>query len=358
MPQATQTSSLASSYNKKALPVSRAPAAAVEATKKLAAPVMNDDDVVKVVAKALEERMRSTASSHDALLDEKKSLSAVLAFSFSWRKEPSAEEVVKLKKAAEAAGRTYVPDTSVAAAPLPVSFDAETLNKAFGGKLNFAKEQYLLSAYIESAHSSAPYPLAFTLSGVQGKALHRVFSNDGTASTLTLAPSQSLATEREIYRMANIDADDLYAYGSIDLKDEISSLTRKTGTNTYFVPAKRFLGKVLANNLEEITKTDTVEYIPKAEMYMVEEHVIADILSKFHDQVLMDLKTTDFTAIKGTISRADRTAKSALSFADATDAPGLGSLAAREAAHNAVQHMTVNVRFQVIDPANLRKDEQ
>jgi len=326
------------------------------ASDKAKAAALTDEDVVKVVSKALEARMRSTASSHDALLDEKNSLSAVLQFSYTWRKAPSKAEVKALKESASKAGKTYVPD-SVSAAPMPVRFDVETLNKAFGGKINFSKEQYLLSAYIESSHNSSPYPLNFTLKGVQGKALERVHSNDGSAATATLHPQTTWTSEHEVYRMSNVDAANLYAYGNVDLRDEISALTRPANTSTYFVPASRFIGKIISANIDEIQKTDPVDYVAKADMYMVEENVVADILSKFHEQVLADLKTTDFSAIEGVLTRADRPESSTQEFADATDAPGLGSKAAAEAAHKAVQSAVVNVRLHAIDPAKLRTTE-
>jgi hypothetical protein len=332
------------------------PAAGVKKNTVAAAKV-SDDELVTLVSKALEQRMRSTASSHDALLDEKNSLSAVLQFSFTWRKPPTEAETALLKAAAAKAGKPYVAE-NISKAPMPVRFDVETLNRAFGGKINFAKEQYLLAAYIESAHSSAPYPLNFTLHGVQGKPLTRVTSNDGTAATMTLHPQTTWTSEQLVYRMSNVDAESLYTFGNVDLKAEVEALTRPAGTTTYFVPASRFIGKMIAANHAEISKTSTVDYVKKADLFMVEENVVADILAKFHDQVLMDLKTTDFSAIEGVLTRADRADSQSKEFADASDAAGIvPTRTALEAVHSQKNLVTVNVRLHAIDPAKLRKSD-
>lgn len=320
---------------------------------------LSADDTETLAAKALAEReesMRAKASSHEQLLDEKHSKAAVMQYAFMWRKKPSSAETAAKKAAAAKDGTFYVPH-DVKSEPTAVRFDAETASKAFGVPLD--RDVYLLSAYIESAHNSSPFPVNFTLHGVQGKSLERVWQNDGTASTLTLAPGQTWTAETPVFSMSKIDATNLYAFGNVDLEKEVSALTRKTGTKTYFVPANRFIGKIIAANLDEIRKTDTVDYVPKAEMYMVEENVIADIVSKFHEQVLQDLKTTNFAAIEGVLTRADRTPAQAkkLEFGDASDAPGIGTKAARDAAHSATHQVTVNVRYHIIDPTKLKKDE-
>jgi len=325
-------------------------------------PRVDDDSheqLVALVSKALDSaRSARGGDAYDSLLDEKNSLSAVLQYSFSFRKPLSEKELAR-KKADDPA---YVPE-NVSAAPIPVSFDAATLSKAFGGKVDFTRPQYLLKMYVEEgSHSTAPYPINFTMEGVQGKALHRVFANDGTAATVTFAPAATLASEKCVYELAGIDAKSLYSFGNIDLEAEMEAvLPMPNKPGMVLVQGNRFLGNVIKTNLKDINKSlakakkPSVVWMPETEMYMISRSVIKDVVKSFHEQVVSRMKTTDFTAITGVLSRGDR-ALSAQSrpFADASDAPGLGSKAARDAAHAAMHQVTVNVRMHVIDPTKLR----
>jgi hypothetical protein len=335
-------------------------AAAVDALKqrKGGATELSNDEIVKRVSEALGAKLRSEASEHNALLAESGSISAVLQFPFMWRKPPSAKEVLEKQRAAKAANTTYVPDTSIAGAPVAIKFDAETLNQAFGGKINFAKPQYLLSAYIEEAYTSAPYPLNFTLRGVNGKTLSRVTANDGTTSSVTLFPNTTLTKERQLHRMGDVNADNLYAWGNVDMQAEFDALLPAPEHHAYLASGSRLLGKLIAANKDKLGKDKLVEYFRKGDLWLVGEDVVGEMMSKFHAQVLSDLETTDFTAIEGVLTRdVDRAPDSTADFADATDAPGISSKVAAEAAHKATHLALVNVRLHVIDPAKLRKPE-
>ena len=129
--------------------------------------------------------------------------------------------------------------------------------------------------------------------------------------------------------------------------------------DTYWsVPEKTKVGRLLHKNAAALEKEEhEIQYIAKAKAFLVEESVVADVLEQFKTDVLDDFKTTAFTAMQATLSRADRTAQSTLAFADASDAPGIGSKSALEAAHNAKHTVIVKMRFHVIDPANLATDE-
>lgn len=317
---------------------------------------IDDKSILDVVSKALQENIISQASSHEALLSEKNSLSASLKFEYTWRNKMSPKEIAAAKAEAELAGKTYVPQSSSEYEPLPVSFDVSTLNKAFGGKVDFSKPQHLLSAYIESEHSTAPVPLNWTLNNVQGKALHKVFSNDGTASTAALPPNVSWKGEREVYRLSNVDASSLYTYGNVDVGKEAKKLIRK-GTSEYFVPTSGFFGKTIADNYDTFVEGgEKIGHFAEAGMYLVNEKVVSMIMKDFHEQVLSNLKPTNFSAIQGVLTRGDRTAMSTLPFGDMSDACGLGTMVSRQSAAAATHRAEVVIRLHVIDPAKLRED--
>jgi len=319
---------------------------------------LSDDDIVKAVAQAVTGRLRDAATSYDGLLDEKNSVQATATFTFTWRK-PLSEAEIRTKQAdAAKSGKVYEAD-STPEAPIPVSFSVPTLNRMFGNKIDFSKEQYLLSAYIESAHSTAPYPLDFTIHNVQGAPIEREFSSDGTASTLTLMPGEKWSGNMEIYRLSDVDAKNLYKHGNANMKSELDSLVVIDNSPIMLVPPNQTLGQILKANEKEITGGGTLEMIPIVNLYAVDENIVATVLERFNNEVLSGLKTTSFADIEGTLSRADRTASDAsrLEFADAEDAAGLGTRAALDAAHKAKHQVTVKVRLHAINPANLKSHD-
>jgi len=317
-----------------------------------------DIAILKAVQKALEGRMQDAATSYDDLLSESKSLQSTAVFTFTWRKQPTDKEVSVKKSAAERAGKVYEADNTPTA-PEPVSFSVPTLNRMFGGKIDFSKDQYLLSAHIESAHSTAPYPLDFTLHGVQGQAIEREFSSDGTAATLTLLPNTTWTGDLEIFRLRDVNVKNLYKHGNADMKSELEALVPLDDSSIMLVPPNRTLGKILKRNQKRLLKGGELELIPVINMYAVDESLIVKVLEDFNDQVMNDLKTTAFPDIQGTLARADRTISEAdrSEFANAEDAAGIGSAAALEAAHKAKHQVTVKVRLHVIDPSKLADHE-
>lgn len=322
-------------------------ATALESTKEA------DDDTAEIRKEAA---AVAAAAAHEMLTDEAHSLSSVLQMSFTWRKPLSDADIVAAKAKAAKSGKPYVADI-VPPAPLPVSFSVEALNRAFRDQVNFENPQHPLSMYIESAYSTAPYPLSFTLEGVQGQALHRVFSNDHTATTMTLMPGVMYTTERKIYSATNVDTKSLYQFGNVDLNEEIAKLTKVKNSNSLLAPDDCLIGKIINKNQAKI-KADghAISYDKAKKRWEVPKPVVSDILQNFHKNVLQGLKTTDFKAMVGTLARADRvTSASPADFGDATGAPGLGSQAAIDAAHAATHQVIVNLRLHLIDPAKLSK---
>ena len=75
----------------------------------------------------------------------------------------------------------------------------------------------------------------------------------------------------------------------------------------------------------------------------------------FNEEVVQSLKNTDFKEHKATLARADRSpTQTALTFSDATDAANMNR-ARLEQAHKYKQSAIVKVRFNIIDPAKIKK---
>jgi len=109
--------------------------------------------ILRNVAQAITDRIQSKASLNEQLLDEKDTFSATAVYTFSWRKPTDGVH------------------DGTPAEPAKVTFSKDALNKMFAGKIDLSKPQYVHSAFIEEAHNSSPYPLHFTLDGIQNAAV-------------------------------------------------------------------------------------------------------------------------------------------------------------------------------------------
>jgi hypothetical protein len=82
-------------------------------------------------------------------------LSADLYYPFAWEKNDAASN----------------------GAPGPVTFSANALTAAFANRIDFSKGQpvFIHSFEVLERSNSAPYPLAFTMTGIQGNPVQSVF---------------------------------------------------------------------------------------------------------------------------------------------------------------------------------------
>lgn len=300
--------------------------------------------ILRSVAKAIQEKIHSKASESDQLLSEHDTVQATAVYAFSWQR----------------AGDHRAAGDTTPTEPQAVSFSKTDLGRMFQGKVSFERPQYVHSAYITDVYNSAPYPIAFTMEGIQNGVLEREFCNDGSASTMLLLPRQVWSGEKEVYRLRDVDPEALRTHGNADLKEEVDSLTAVPDSDHVLVRPMSRIGRILKKNEHLVSDTGVLEVLDAATipMYAVKESRVLEILDLFNKNVISSLPKTDFTQHSASLRRADRTAKenSLKEFADASDAPNM-SRAALDAAHREKHTVIVKVRFNVIDPAKLERKE-
>ena len=164
--------------------------------------------VVEAMAQDITDRIQSKANLSHEILNENDTFSATAIYSFAWRMRADGVH------------------DGTPPAPESVTFSKDALNKMFGGKIDLDKPQYVHSAYIVEAHNSSPYPLHFTLDGIQNSAIEREFCNDGTASTMMLLPKSRYDKEIEIYRLKDVDPKHLRTHGNASLEEEVGGAAR------------------------------------------------------------------------------------------------------------------------------------
>jgi hypothetical protein len=121
------------------------------------------------------------------------------------------------------------------------------------------------------------------------------------------------------------------------------------------VPRSIRIGKIIEDNAEALAASGVpIEYIETADAFLVEDNVVAKVIEKYKSEVLDDFKTTDFSTMSATLTRADRVSGDPRSFTDFSDAPGIGSKSQLAAATDAKHFVTVKIRFHVVDPALLQ----
>ncbi len=268
-------------------------------------------------------------------------VSADLYYPFAWDNKPTATD-----------------------GPGAVTFSAAALTAAFAGRSDFSKGApvFIHSFEVLERSNSAPYPVAFTMTGVQNAPVQSVFKPSGESFTLLLPPGHSKMNET-VYTSRNLDLEHLRAHGSASMQSEYESLLPVPGldglyTNVLADPSKR-IGVILKKNEQLLMGPGRTLNVVSAEMpmYMVSKAKVLQVLAAYNKTVVSKLPTTNFLLHTGSVARLDR-AKSAAGvdgprFADAFDAPGL-SVAGRDHANNSKQLAFVVVRVRLIDPAKLK----
>jgi len=304
---------------------------------------------------AVKARAQNAVDDYQKILSEAHSLEGNAAFTFSFRSadakpidDVSSTSTSKSKIQANADG---TPD-----APAAVTFSKAALDRMFGRRAEMSEEQTLLSAYITEIHSTAPVPLSFRLDNVQGGSIDREVTNDDEPSTFIIQPGHVWSGTLPIYKLRGVDAAQLKEHGNTDLSNEALKM-RDIGEGMWSVPANTKIGKIIKKNAADLAREGIeIEYIKKANAYLVDELVVGEIMEKYKGEVLDGLKKTDFSAVRGTLTRADRVASDGRAFADFSDAPGIGNKAQLRAATDAKHAVTIKVRFHIVDPSLLQDE--
>lgn len=300
--------------------------------------------LMRSVAQEITDRIQNRAGVSGSLLTERDTIPATAIYTFVWRK----------KSNDPASANDTTPEE-----PQPVSFSKDALQRMFCDKLELDKPQYVHSIHITDVYSSAPYPLNFTMDGIQNNLVEREFANDGTGTTMLLMPGHRWSGEKEVYRLQIDDADKLRAlkkHGNANIDEEMSALVALPGSDHVMVRPTSRIGRILKKNEERVCEGGKLEVldVQKIPLYAVQEAKVLEILDRFNNEVISSLPKSDLTKHSARLTRADRSTKEAdtKEFADSSDAPNM-SKSALDAAHREKFMVIVKARINVIDPAKL-----
>jgi len=292
--------------------------------------------VTSEVAGEIAAMLATQSAKRASILDDSKAITRTLQFQHTFKVTP---------------GKTMTESE--------VKIPIAVLNKAFDHEIAFEKEPvYVLAASIDrGTHSTAPAQMDWTLHGIEGTTIQKVFTNENrNGVTLSLAPRETLTQAHEIFRMSNVDEGDLIKYGAIDIEAEAQKAKPFMDTGKYSIAASSFLGEVIVDNLPYITSNHELEWMPTHDAFLCSKAVLSEIVADFKRDVASKLKKTNFATVKGVLTRGDRTAEQMQTgdLADMSDAPGMGNAAALQAANKSLHTVTVNATIKLLHPKLLK----
>jgi hypothetical protein len=271
----------------------------------------------------------STATNFGAdLLQEKNTISADIVLAWQWSGGSAGDD------------------------PAVYKADLAQLSQAFDNdRLDLAGNVFVHSVDVLSTFNSAPYPLAFTIDGIQGRELHHIHKTNGKGYTYLLPPGVRNGQET-VHKLRDIDADQLIEHGNANTIQEAKSIVPLTGTSMVFVHPQSRLGQILKMNEEAITGAvdGLVPLSKEIPLYAVPWQQAKAVLTLYHDNVVSKLPATKFSELTARLERFDRAdSRAGDRFGDAHDAPGLTRTEKDKT--NASTHMAyARFRIRCINP--------
>jgi len=301
-----------------------------------------DAKLIKAMTKVYQSAISKEDDFHSAIMDTDSAIKCRVIYPFKW-----------------SGGQAK----TGSGAPAEVTLsEGNALQNILGEKLAKEKNQYVRLARIVESDSTAPYPLGFVLSGIQGKSVvPHAFKVDGSPVTFRI-PSGYHKHNEVVHELSCDNMEVFRQHGNARLRDGKRAIHMLPGQPDALVDPNTHVGMFFAANAHKFAddaangKSRGQVGLPllhkRMPMYVVPVSKALAGMKEYNDKVLSQLPRTNFSKHKAWLTRFDRSSAddSGLSFGDASDAAGLtetGVKAANRASHTAY----VTVEYLFVDPA-------
>jgi hypothetical protein len=258
---------------------------------------------------------------------ESASRSGVISMSFAWQRRPPQQRLR--------------PRVAYPEAPGPDRLNDGEWMAAFGGTDVCAREQQILRVSVESVESTAPYPLVFSLCGVDnraGRTLMRLPAYDGT---LGVPPGITSIGSLELFRARRV------APYIIDFT--VASVS--ADNEHYIVPASSKLGEFITVNLERLQAEPAIEFMRGRSLYIITKKLFTDIQCMYRESMPDITSIVQLRDIEGRLRRGDLTGSMVnAEFASTDELRGMSRLE-REFADARPHEVRIDLRVDILDCA-------